>query len=197
MTDKEFDACMRRMSQGDKQALKEVYESYLPYIYAIVLGVVGNRENAEDVTSEFFIKLWEVSDSYKSGRGHRAWIGTIARNLSIDFLRKAKREVPSEVLEETIAEPEDDGRGNGHKNREGNVANIAGQGSSVEEEVIEELSIEEALSKLNEKEREVVHMKIMGQLSFKEIAGILEEPMGTVTWRYQNAIKKLRRCGYE
>lgn len=197
VTDKEFDACMQRMRQGEKQALKEVYENYLPYIYAIVLGVVGNRENAEDVTSEFFIKLWKVSDTYKPGRGHRAWLGKIARNLSVDFLRKTKREVFSDSMEEAMAGLQEDGEGSRRKNHEGNIVNITEKKSSVEAEVIEELSIEEALSRLNEKEREVVHLKIMGQLSFKEIASLLEEPMGSVTWRYQNAMKKLRRCGYE
>ena len=42
-----------------------------------------------------------------------------------------------------------------------------------------------------------INMKILGEMTFKEIAEVLNIPMGTVTWRYQNAIKKLRRCGYE
>lgn len=197
MTDKQFDECMRRMKQGDKSALKEVYESYLPYIYAIVLGVVKSKENAEDVTSEFFLKLWDISDSYKPGNGHRAWIVKIAKNLSIDFLRKTKREVLSESLEEndSIEMTADDGAR--RKNSEGNPAKVSSAESVVENEAIAELSMKEALMKISEKEREVVHLKIIGELSFKEIAGILSEPIGTITWRYQNAIKKLRRCGYE
>ena len=43
----------------------------------------------------------------------------------------------------------------------------------------------------------VVDMKVLGEMSFREISETLHIPMGTVTWRYQNAIKKLRRCGYE
>ena len=72
----------------------------------------------------------------------------------------------------------------------------AGEGISVEQEVIEELSMKEALEKLDSKEREIVHLKIMGEMTFQEIAGILAMPLGTVTWKYQNALKKLRRCGY-
>lgn len=197
MTDKQFDECMRRMKQGDKSALKEVYESYLPYIYAIVLGVVANKENAEDVTSEFFLKLWDISDSYKPGNGHRAWIARIAKNLSIDFLRKTKREVLSESLEENDSTEMTAGDGVSRKNGEGNPAKVSSAESVVENEAIAELSMKEALMKLSEKEREVVHLKIIGELSFKEIANLLSEPIGTVTWRYQNAIKKLRRCGYE
>ena len=50
---------------------------------------------------------------------------------------------------------------------------------------------------LNDNEREVIQLKIVADMTFKEIAQLLNTPMGTITWRYQNAIKKLRRCGYE
>ena len=55
MEEKQFDACMERMKSGDKDALHEIYEAYLGYIYAIVRQTVSNREDAEDVTSEFFM----------------------------------------------------------------------------------------------------------------------------------------------
>lgn len=68
---------------------------------------------------------------------------------------------------------------------------------SVEKEVIADMSLRQALDALKPKEREVVHLKIMGEMTFQEIADVLKVPLGTVTWRYQNAIQKLRRCGYE
>lgn len=55
MEEKQFDACMERMKSGDKGALHEIYETYLGYIYSIVFQTVSNREDAEDVTSEFFM----------------------------------------------------------------------------------------------------------------------------------------------
>ena len=50
---------------------------------------------------------------------------------------------------------------------------------------------------MKEGEREMVNMKVLGDMTFREIAETLQMPMGTVTWKYQNAIGKLRRCGYE
>ena len=55
----------------------------------------------------------------------------------------------------------------------------------------------EALDRLKPEEREIVDMKVLSEMTFKEISEILQIPMGTVTWRYQAAIKKLRRYGYE
>lgn len=78
MEEKQFDACMERMKSGDKGALHEIYETYLGYIYSIVFQTVSNREDAEDVTSEFFMKLWRLADTYQGGNGHRTWMATIA-----------------------------------------------------------------------------------------------------------------------
>ena len=173
MEEKQFSACMERMRSGDRSALHEVYESYIGYIYTIVLQTVSNREDAEDVTSEFFMKLWRLADTYREGNGHRAWMAAIARNMAVDLLRKTKREVLTEVVTEDASDV------------------------SVEKEVIADMSLRQALDSLKPGEREVVHSKIMGEMTFQEIADILKIPLGTVTWRYQNAIRKLRRCGYE
>lgn len=177
MEDKQFHACMKKMKYGDKAALREVYEAYIGYIYSIVFQVVQNKEDAEDVASEFFIKLWNLADTYRSGKGHRAWLAAIARNMAIDLLRIKKREVLLEEFTDNLGEnaAEDD----------------------VEGEVVSEVSLKATLETLKPTEREIVNLKIMGELAFQEIADVLGQPMGTVTWRYQNAIKRLRRCGYE
>jgi len=174
MTQSEFEASIAKIRHGDKDGLKEIYEAYISYIYMIVLGLVGSRENAEDVTSEFFIKLWTIADTYQNNGAHKAWLATVARNMALDFLRKHKREIPTEEFAEETSDED-----------------------TPETQVVGELSVQEALAMLNEAERQIVDMKVLGELSFREISETLQIPMGTVTWRYQNAIKKLRRCGYE
>ena len=59
MDERQFEKAVARMIQGDKTGLKEIYENYAGYIYRIVYEVLLNKENAEDVTSEFFIRLWD------------------------------------------------------------------------------------------------------------------------------------------
>lgn len=177
MEEKQFHACMKKIKSGDKSALREIYEAYIGYIYSVVFQVVRNKEDAEDITSEFFIKLWRLADTYRSGKGHKAWLAAIARNMAVDLLRKNKREVLTEDFADNMPEnaSEDD----------------------VEGEVVSEMSLKAALETLKPAEREIVNLKIMGEHTFQEIADILGQPIGTVTWRYQNAMKKLRRYGYE
>lgn len=201
MTEARFEQCIRQMNEGDKEGLREVYEEYVSYIYGIVMQMIGNRENAEDITSDFFIRLWEKSALYKPGSGHRGWMATIARNMTVDFIRKRSRESLTSQL--AGMEEEDQEAESSEVQRAVYAASLqesaGGQfrGSQVEEQVIGRAIIREALDSLNEKEREIVHLKIMGDMTFKEIGEVLKVPMGTVAWRYREAVNKLRRCGYE
>lgn len=187
LTDIQFDKAMKEMQNGEKGALKEIYSDYAGYIYSCIYNVVNNRENAEDLTGDFFLKLWDISDNYKPGSGHRAWMARIARNMSIDFLRRRKKETLTDTMEDAADYEE------GH----GTTIYDIDTKSPVEDEVIADISMKEALMKLSNEEREVIHMKIMGDLTFREISEIMKLSMGTVTWKYQSAIKKLRGCGYE
>lgn len=190
MTDSQFDECMVRMQHGDKEPLKDIYQDYIGYIYSVIFSVVGSKENAEDLTSDFFIKLWEQSEKYRPGTGHKAWMSRIAHNMAIDFLRKRKRETLTDEMES--AADEDGSAGNGR-----NTIYAADQTSPVEDEVVTNLALKQALMALSEDERAVINMKIMGDMTFKSIAQALGVSMGTVTWKYQSAIKKLRKQGYE
>ncbi len=172
---------MERLCRGDKSALKEIYEEYLSYLYSIAYSVLGSRENAEDVTSECFIKLWKTAKRYKPGNGHKGYLATIVRNMCIDLLRKQGREVYEDP-------PDKDASPNPRKE-------LTSEG--FEDTVVEQMSLADALDTLKSAEREIINLKFMGGHTFKEIAQILRKPMGTVTWQYNEAIKKLRKYGYE
>ena len=187
MKEEQFAQCMQRIAKGDKDALREIYEEYLAYLYSVVYGVLGHKETAEDVTSEVFLRIWNTADKFKPGGGHKAYLATIARNMAIDELRKHKRE----VLMSGDTDPEDDSGGADE------IGRAASGDTGPEDEVIEDMSLKEALDQLKPAEREVVSMKILSEMTFQEISNVLNIPMGTVTWRYQAAIKKLKRCGYE
>ncbi len=170
MSDQQFEENIRQICKNDKEGLRSIYEDYGAVIYSVVLEILNNHEDAEDVTSEFFIRLWDVASSYRPGRGHRAWILTIARNMAIDLVRKRGRERLTEEIPNYLQSGED----------------------FPEERLCLGLSLQQALSRLKAEEREIINLKIMGELTFKEIAEFLKKPQGTVAWRYRNAMNKLR-----
>ena len=170
MEDLEFEACIRRIRKGDKEGLKQIYQAYVALIYSVIYDMTGQREDAQDLTSEFFIRLWDKADTYRFGGGHRAWMMTVARNMTIDFLRRRRRELPMEELPEPGQETGD-----------------------AAEEVLGNLSFREAMKLLKPAEQEVLDLKVLGGFTFREIAALLKKPMGTVTWLYRQGIQKLRR----
>ena len=179
MTEEQFNLAMERIRQKDKSALREVYEMYVSFIYHTVFNIVRQKEAAEDITSDFFIKLWEKAGAYKPGSGHKGYLATIARNMAIDYLRKSCKEV--------YIEPSDDGRED----------DFADTYPAPENQAVEKLAVDQALSRLKPVYRQIVTMKVLGEMTFKEISEVLNIPMGTVTWNYQDALKQLRRFGYE
>ena len=190
MNQSRFDACMQGICNGDKTALKEIYEEYMKYVFTVIYQVVGNHDDAEDLTADFFVKLWTSSDKYVPGSSHKAYLATIARHMAIDFLRKHNKEI---LISEFTTDPVEE-------TSEGSSSTMVladSKSPSVESEVIEDMSLKDALDKLKPREREVINMKVMYDMTFKEIAQATGSPMGTITWLYQQAIKKLRRCGYE
>ncbi len=180
MTDREFQSAIKKLLKGDKDGLRLIYEAYVKLIYAVVYDTVGSKEDAEDITSDFFIKLIRVADSFKMGSPHKTWLVTIAKNMAIDHIRKRSKE----VLE--IDNTSDDD--NAPRQWEDTSR------ASVEDTVAMSSDISQAMETLEPREKEIIDLKLVGQFKFKEIAEMTGQPMGTVTWLYNQGIKKLRRC---
>ena len=176
MTDSRFESCIQLIRQGEKDGLREIYEEYYKLIFSVMQSIVQNSEEAEDLTSDFFIKLWDkLADAYKSSRGHKAWLAAVARNMAKDRRRRNSR------TETTLTAQEEIGGIPEPKSSE-----------NLEKAVLGRITVREALAVLNETERVVVSLKLFSEFTFKEIAKALRIPQGTAAWRYQSAIKKLQ-----
>ncbi len=178
MTDKLFEVHIRQILDGDKTGLSEIYSEYNPMIYSVIYEILKNHQNAEDVTTEFFIKLWQQSAvSYRFGGKHRAWLIKIAHNMAIDFLRTNHDTQSIDALIED------------------NDSTFMSSASVpfADERIVTRIALNQALENLADDERLIINLKIMGELTFREIAGIVKQPIGTVTWKYANSVKKLRR----
>lgn len=184
MTDERFYECLKQIEKKDKSALKEIYEEYVSFIYHFVLDIVKSKENAEDITSEFFIKLWDRPGGYRPGGGHKGYIATIARNMAIDHLRKHKREDLYAGMSDDDSPPDA-------------IEAASDTGPTPEDAAVSGLAVDQALERLKPIYRQIVIMKVLSEMTFREIASVLDMPMGTVTWDYNEAIKQLRRFGYD
>lgn len=176
MTDLEFESAVEKIRAGDSSGLRAIYDAYGDKIYRIFLGKVHHHQDAEDLTSDFFLKLWECAPAHRTGQGHKSWLATIARNMAIDHLRKSVRMTPVEDAEEAGLPPDTD---------------------TPENAVLGDMQAAQLLSSLSEDEQEIVRLHIAAELTFREIAEVLKKPLGTVAWKYRNAIGKLQKLAKE
>ncbi len=177
MTDAEFVSAIEKMIQGDRSGLREVYDAYGITIYRLFLGRVHRHQDAEDLTSEFFLKLWSCASTYRAGTGHKCWMNAIARNMAVDFQRR-NREIPVEDAAEEYAQQ-------------------LTSTENPEETVLGDMQSVRILSNLSEDEREIVQLHLTAELTFREIAAILKRPLGTIAWKYRTAIAKLKKLAEE
>lgn len=173
MTDAQFEASILQIVNGSKDGLKEIYDAYAKQVYQIILGVVRSPYDAEDLTADMFMKLWETASQYKPGNGHKRYITVMARNLAIDFLRKNGRQ---------SFELDDDESGT-----------EAADSQDLENDVEGSLGFSQALDALNPKQRHIVDLHIGMQMTLQEISDSLGIPLGTVSWNYRAAIERLKK----
>lgn len=149
---------------ADEQALSALFERFADRIYGQALSILRCPADAEEVCSAVFEKVWMRAEHYDPGRGSvAAWLGAIARNASLDHLRRSARHRRDRV------EFDLDG---------------AEAAQSVPEILVDQTQFmeaaREALTSLSAAQRRVVRLAFIQGLAHQEIANRLRMPLGTV-----------------
>lgn len=176
-TDHELAAAAR---DGDDAALRLLLERHLPAVYTFCARFIGNPEDAQDAAQEAFLKAWRNLARFDLERSFRTWVLAIARNASIDLMRKRRPLAFSQfaaetasAFEETIADPE-----------------------PLPEEVFARATLAEdvraALAHLPPRSRAILSMRYEEELSFEEIAQVMDMPANTVRSTHRRALSALR-----
>lgn len=144
------------------------YKEYYSLIYGIVFSILKNKENTEDVVQEIFIKIYNLDKTKLPEKGTLSWIYTVSKNETFNYLRRKKQEVNIDDIYEIQEE------------------------SSEIEEIIDIHTYNKIISGLTEKEKEIVSLKILSNLTFKKIGQMLQMPTATVQWKYYKAVSSLK-----
>ena len=174
---------IRRCLQGDERAYREIVARYQGRVFSLALRMLRQREDAEDVTQETFVRMFRAAERYDQNRPFSAWLFTIAARLCIDQVRRRRmitvslsRVDPGSGEEQTM-DIEDPGLG------------PAEETSRLEEERRTRVLIDS----LPPHYRIVVMLRHQEDLSYEEIADALELPLGTVKARIHRARALLRQ----
>ncbi len=164
---------LNRIQRGDEAAVATLFDRYSKLVYSVALRVLRDPAAAEDVLQEIFMQLWRKPESFIATRGSLgAWLAVVARNRSIDSLRRRK---PSDSVEEiSLASPY-------------NLADEAERNAMVDR-------AHGIITGLPAEQRKVLEMAFFDGLTHSEIAELTGDPLGTVKTRIRSALLVLRKA---
>ena len=166
-------ALLQLVRQGDQDAMTEIFDRYSRAVYSVALRILKDAGHAEDVTQEIFFQVWRSSDSFVQGRGTLgAWLVVVARNRSIDLLRRRK---PTDSVEDVVLASSF------------NLASEAEHNAMIEK-------VQKVLKDLPAEQQRSMELAFFEGLSHSEIAEKTGDPLGTVKTRIRLALITVRKA---
>ena len=175
MSQQELRQLVDRAQKGEREALEELYLVHFDRIYSYLHMSVGNRHDAEDLTTQTFLKMLESVGKFRwRSAPFSAWLFRIAHNLAMDHFRANRRWQP----EEEVPEPD------------------PGEGSAAEDAALESIgrrSMLELIENLSHEQQQVLTLKFVFNFSNGEVATILGKTEGAVKSLQHRALAALQR----
>lgn len=170
------DELMATVARGDQAAFAELYDRMAALVHGVVRRVLRDPSQSEEVTQEVFVEIWRTAPRFESERGSpRTWILTMAHRRAIDRVRseQASRDRTERV---------------GHRDRGRPFDEVA-------EEVqtsFEHQQVRTAMDQLTDLQRQAVELAFYGGYTYREVAELLDTPLGTVKTRMRDGLIRLR-----
>lgn len=166
-----------RVLLGDQQAYAELVNRYRDYVFTLALRFCRNREDAEEVAQDIFVKVYRSLADFKGSSKFSTWLYTITYNTSVTFLRKKKMELRSIDEEHTFIQLE---------NQESSFsANLIEQKSRVSH-------VNQAIARLSEGDAQIITLFYKMEQSLEEIGRIMGIDPNTVKVRLHRARQRLK-----
>lgn len=166
--EKELKELFIELRNNNQVAFEKLYTKYKKLIYGIAFSILKNNEDAEDIVQIVFSKLYKIDKNKLPQNKEESWLYTLTKNETISLLRKKIHNIDLDTVYEI-------------ENQDNEINNI-----------IEQDRYNRLICKLNDKEKQIVSLKILGNLSFNEISKLLNEPIGTIKWRYYKSMHTLK-----
>jgi len=175
--EKDWIALVESVATGDQLALHALYERTNRIVYTLIIRITGNRETAEELTSDVFHDVWRRASRYDPAGGSVVgWIMNQARSRAIDRTRfeQRKKRVNHHAIDLLPTDPSMDSE---------EVLELRTQGDL----------LRNALSALSPDERQAIEAAFFSELTYAEVAARVAQPLGTVKSRIRSGLEKLRQ----
>ena len=178
----DYNDLLARCALRDEKALEELYAKTSPRLFALALGVVRQKEWAEEVVQDAFVKVWMNADRFRPDKsGSMTWMSTIVRNRAVDKLREVKRNpmLQDYKLDDVTEMP------------------LVSNGIDPDELTLmsqDMQSLMNCLGTLEQEQKEAILLSYYHGYSHQELAEKLTTPLGTVKGWIRRGLEKLRLC---
>jgi RNA polymerase sigma-70 factor (ECF subfamily) len=163
-----------RAIERDQEAFAQLYDRHVVRIYRHIYYMVSDSSTAEDLTSQTFLKAWEAIDRYKErGAPIVAWLLRISHNLTVSYLR-SKRD--HSELDETFLDQK-----------------MTRNPEEALEQASDEKSMREAVLKLRDEQRQVIMLRFVEEMDYREVADIIGKSVPAVRVIQHRALGNLRK----
>lgn len=168
INEKELHEIFDNLKQNKEKSFNELYEKYNKLIYCIAFSILKNKENSEDIVQIVFTKIYKLEKEKLPTSNEASWLYSLTKNEALNYIRKQKNDMSLDELD-YIA----------YEDREF-------------EKIIDKDTYNRMMEKLDKEEKEIVSLKILADMKFKDIAKLLNMPIGTIQWKYYTALHSLK-----
>lgn len=171
------DDALLRAAHGDQRAFAELYDMMSARVFGLIVRVVVDRSQSEEVLQEVFLEAWQTATSFDTDRGRaRSWLLTIAHRRAVDRVRASQASRRRDLVV--------------------GARDLAESRPGIDDEVELLIDAGNATSALNElpgPQRRAIVLAYFGGYSQREIAALLDTPLGTIKTRIRDGLSRLRR----
>lgn len=157
-----------KIKNDETFAIEELYKEYGSLIYGIAYSLVKNKEASEDIAQNVYLKIVKMDKKLLPNNFEMSWLYSVTKNETMNYIKKNRTEINIEDIYEISKEDEEI------------------------EEIIDKDAYNKIITGLDERDKEIVSLKILGDRKFREISELLDLPIGTVQWRYYRALHTIK-----
>lgn len=151
-----------------KLGIEELYKNYSKLVYGVIYSILKNTDETEDVLQNVFVKIFKLDNEKLPTKSHLSWLYSVAKNETINYIKKHSKEKNYESLYE-----------------------ITDNDTEIEK-VLDKEYFNKLIENLPPKQQEILSLKIISNLSFREIANILDMKIPAVQWHYYKSLNTLK-----
>ena len=151
-----------------KLGIEELYKNYSKLVYGVIYSILKNTDETEDVLQNVFVKIFKLDNEKLPTKSHLSWLHSVGKNETINYIKKHSKEKNYESLYE-----------------------ITDNDTEIEK-VLDKEYFNKLIENLPPKQQEILSLKIISNLSFREIANILDMKIPAVQWHYYKSLNTLK-----